>query len=474
MDVKGADYFKEKRVTLMRLGLLGRGVGDAAFLAEAGADVHVVDDAPQEQMQPSVDALKDYENIRFTFGPYQEKHFTECDILIVGAGAPFDLPEIIAAQKAGVEVTMSAALFVKLSGIPVIGITGTRGKSTVTHMVHHVLTHATEGGGSELGLNHSENGMIGRSTPQSGVLLGGNVRGVSNLQLLKEVTEDSLAVMELDSWQLQGFGWAKISPQIAVFTNFMDDHMTYYRGDRKRYFNDKAQIFLHQEESGVLVTTPEVFRLAEEMTEGKSATIGQEVVLVDGSELPEDCLLAMPGDHNRLNATLALAALKATGLTEEEVLEWLPTFPGVPGRLEFLREVNDVRIFNDNNATTPEATAAALRALGMDSNIVLIVGGTDKEADPALLGPVIEETCKHVVLYSGTGTEKLKKVFRDPVSRKVSSEEHETLRECVEAALRAASPGDIILFSPAFSSFGKEYKNEYDRNDQFVELVNRL
>lgn len=454
-------YFEGKKVTLMRIGLLGRGVGDAAFLSEAGADVHVVDDAPQEQMQPSVDALKEYKNIRFTFGPYQEKHFTECDMLLVGAGAPYDLPEIVAAQKAGVEVAMSAALFVKLSGIPVIGVTGTRGKSTVTHMIHHVLTHATEGGS---------------------VLLGGNVRGVSNLQLLKEAKEDSLAVMELDSWQLQGFGWAKISPQIAVFTNFMDDHMTYYRGDRKRYFNDKAQIFLHQEESGVFVTTPEVFGLAEEMTEGKSATIGQEVILVDGSTLPDDCLLSMPGKHNRLNAALALEALKATGLTEEEVLEWLPTFPGVPGRLEFLREVDGVRIFNDNNATTPEATVAALRALGTDpnaphgqsKNIVLIVGGTDKEADPAVLGPVIEDTCKHVVLYSGTGTEKLKKVLRDPVSRQVSSEEYGTLRECVEAALRAAGEGDIILFSPAFSSFGQEYRNEYDRNDQFVDLVSRL
>ncbi|MCA9367962.1 UDP-N-acetylmuramoyl-L-alanine--D-glutamate ligase, partial [Candidatus Kaiserbacteria bacterium] len=203
---KWQEYFAGKKVTVMRIGLLGRGVGDAAFLAEMGAEVLVVDDASQEVMQPSVDALANYGNITFKFGPYDKLDFVSADYVLVGAGAPFNLDVLEAAQAAHVPLKQSAAWFAELSDVPVVGVTGTRGKSTVTHLIHHVLSEVT---GEQ-------------------VLLGGNVRGLSNLQLLKEVAEDSLCVMELDSWQLQGWGWNKLSPQVAVFTNFMPDHLNYY------------------------------------------------------------------------------------------------------------------------------------------------------------------------------------------------------------------------------------------------------
>jgi len=446
-------YFKDKKVTLMRIGLLGRGVGDAAFLAENGAKVLVVDDAPKEVMQPSVDALGDYPNIEFKFGPYDPEDFENADMVLKGAGAPDDLPCLMSARENGFPVEMSASLFAKLSGIPIIGVTGTRGKSTVTQMIYHVLSHSTEG---------------------APVLLGGNVRGVSNLQLLKDVQEDSIAVMELDSWQLQGFGESKISPQIAVFTNFMEDHLNYYQkeGESKeeameKYFADKANIFLNQEESGVFITIPEVFERAKEFAKGKNVTLGQEVVLADDSTLPEDCTLSMPGRHNRLNTALAYEALKATGLFDEEIFEGLATFPGVPGRLEFLGEEKGVRIYNDNNATSPDATIAALETFGKEKNIVLVVGGSDKGLEVEKLANVIEGHCKHVVLYSGTGTEKLKEKF----SSNVDSSEFETLEDCVKEAKNMAENGDILLFSPAFASFGHEYRNEYDRNDKFVDLI---
>lgn len=468
--------FKDKKITVVRIGLLGRGVGDAAFLAECGADVLVVDDAPQEVMQPSVDVLKKYKNITFKFGPYDLNDFTNCDMVLKGAGTPIDSPEIAAALEAGVPVEMSASLFARLAGIPVVGVTGTRGKSTVTHMIHHVLCQTTEPT-SDLGLNHSE-GMVDRTIP-SGIVLGGNVRGVSNLQLLKEVQEDSIAVMELDSWQLQGFGYAKISPHIAIFTNFMDDHLNYYHNDRDAYFADKANIFLYQEDSDVLVTTPEVFERAKEFAKGKNITLGQEVVLADASVLPEDCLLSMPGEHNRLNAALAYEALKATSLTDEEIFDGLASFPGVPGRLEYLGEKDGVKIYNDNNATTPQATLAALETLGDDpnaphgqgekQNIVLIMGGADKGLDVSGLLKTIPKYCKKVILLPGTGTDRIKK----EVEHTMIYHSAETLEAAVEAALNEASGGDIVLFSPAFASFGL-FKNEYDRGDQFVAIVGKL
>ena len=438
-----ADYFKGKRVTLMRVGLIGRGIGDAAYIAEAGGEVLVVDDATQEVMQSAVDALAAYPNITFKFGPYDFADFKDADLVVVGAGAPLEEPVLLECKKAGVRLVQSAALFAEISHVPIIGVTGTRGKSTVTHMIHHVLSFST---GEE-------------------VLLGGNVRGVSNLQLLKQVKEDSLCVMELDSWQLQGFGWAGISPQIAVFTNFMDDHLNYYtRGGKSYeeamdlYFKDKAQIFLNQEESGVFITTPAVFERAKKL----AGTLGQEVILADTSILPEDMLLAMPGEHNRLNAALAYEALKAVGLTDDEIFDGLASFPGVPGRLELAADIAGVRVYNDNNATTPTATAAGIKAVAEGKNVILIMGGADKGLDTAVLESAMAESVKGVVLLPGTGTDKIKEV--------VPGEEVSSLEEAITVALAQAATGDVVLFSPAFASFGM-FRNEYERNDLFMKLI---
>lgn len=430
----------------MRIGLLGRGVGDAAFLAEMGAQVLVVDNASQAVMQPSVDALKEYPNITFKFGAYDIADFTSCDFVLVGAGTPLGSPELAAAREAGVPLKQSAAWFAELSQVPIIGVTGTRGKSTVTHMIHHVLTEVT---GED-------------------VLLGGNVRGVSNLQLLKEIKTDSLCVMELDSWQLQGWGWSQMSPLISVFTNFMPDHLNYYQAQEsdeiaalQLYFADKANIFRYQEESGVFITIPEVFEQAKQLPE---VTLGQEVLLVDGSALPEDTLLAMPGAHNRLNAALAYEALKAVSLSDEEIFSSLATFPGVPGRLQFIGEQDGVKIFNDNNATTPQATVAGLKAVGStdEKNVVLIAGGADKNIDLTELVQTIPQYCKKVILLPGTGT--------DLIQSQVEGITVKTMPEAVQEALAAAQSGDVLLFSPGFASFGM-YKNEYERNDAFLQAL---
>lgn len=448
------DYFKDKKVTVMGLGLLGRGVGDAAYIAAAGAaEVIVTDLKTEDELAASVEQLRQYENVRFVLGEHRNEDFVDRDLVLVAAGVPMDSPYLAIARGAGVSLKQSAALFAELSGIPIIGVTGTRGKSTVTHMIHHVLSVVT---GEQ-------------------ILLGGNIRGVSNLQLLHQVTPDSLCVMELDSWQLQGFGWAGISPQVAVFTNFMEDHLNYYtRGGKTvaeamdQYFKDKAQIFLHQEESGVLITTPEVFARAQQLA-GES--LGQEVVLADASVIPEDAVLAMPGAHNRLNAALAYGALAALSLTEEEIFEGLSTFPGVEGRMQFVTTIDHVRIYNDNNATTPQATTAALETLDVgNQNIILIAGGSDKGIDVAPLAYAITQHCKRVVLVPGTGTDALLALLH---GGEVAVTVVETLTEAYEEARVGAENGDIILFSPAFASFG-QYANEYERNDEFMQLVTHM
>lgn len=460
--MKFSEQFKDKKITVVGLGLLGRGVGDVAYLAESGAELVVTDLKSEDELRESLEKLKKFSNISYTLGEHNMEDFEDRDMVLVAAGVPADSEYVAHVVAGGARKVQSAALFAEVSKIPIIGVTGTRGKSTVAQMIHHVLSVVT---GEK-------------------ILLGGNIRGVSNLQLLKEVREDSIAVMELDSWQLQGFGWAEISPQIAVFTNFMEDHLNYYLksiprtsdvlGEKEQremamaaYFADKANIFKYQDGSGVFITTPEVFEQAKQYID---TSLGQEVVLTDSSIIPEDALLAMPGEHNRLNAALAYKALRALSLTEDEIFAGLASFPGVEGRLQLVKTIDNVRIYNDNNATTPQATLAALEALDLgNKNIILVAGGADKGIPLEGLVAAITEHCKQVILTPGTGTDRLLTIINDSKQPIVV----EDLGKAFEEARLAAENGDIILFSPAFASFG-QYNNEYERNDEFMSLVEKI
>lgn len=442
--VDACSRFRGKEITLMRIGLLGRGVKDAAYLAECGANVLVVDDAPQGVMQPSVDALKTSPNIRFKFGPYDLADFRNCDLVLKGAGTPFDSPEIAEAHKHNILVRMSADLFAELAGIPVIGITGTRGKSTVAHMLHTILKEA------------------GRP-----VLLGGNVRGISTLALLKEVAPEHIAVLELDSWQLQGFGEAKLSPHIAVFTTFYQDHLNYYKDKEEAYLEDKANIFRYQGSEDVLILGKQCAPL---MIEKYGEQIESKVVIADEEKLPDTWVLKIPGQHNRYNAALALAAARAACIDDVVSQRALAGFLGVPGRLELIREVRGVKIYNDTTSTTPEATLAALDALRdtsvQNQNLILILGGFDKGLDMTALIARLPDV-KRVLLLAGTGTDRIKNQL--PQGTII----YGSIADAVTAAMKESSAGDTLLFSPAFASFGM-FKNEFDRGDQFNAIVEKL
>ncbi len=444
------DFFNGKRITVLGLGLLGRGLGDTRFLAELGAEIIVTDMKSREQLRESVELLQHLPNITFHLGGHRLEDFRDCDMILKAAGVPHDSIYIAEAKKNGIPVRMSADLFAEFARVPIVGVTGTRGKSTVTHLIAHILQTPSADG----------------STPAREVLLGGNVRGVSTLSLLPQVTPNTIAVLELDSWQMQGFGDARMSPQVAVFTTFFPDHLNYY-GDgagMRLYFADKANIFLHQDESDTLVLGEQVAPFVQEY--GYQNKIRANTILAGAKNLPKGIALKVLGEHNRYNAGLAAEAARALGVDDETIKVALESFPGLPGRLEFLREVHGVKIYNDNNSTTPDATLAALRAFGDTSNIILILGGSDKGLDMSALVEEIPKHCKSVLLLPGTGTERI--AAHLPQAQTCTS-----LEEVVADAFAHAAPGDVILFSPAFASFGM-FKNEYDRNDQFVALVGKM
>lgn len=437
MDASG--YFRSKKITVMGLGLLGRGVGDAQYLAECGADLVVTDLKSREDLASSVRQLGSFSNIRFVLGGHNLEDFTSRDLIVKAAGVPLDSPYIAEARKNHIPVRMSADLFAELSGVPIIGITGTRGKSTVAHMIYAILKEAKQP-----------------------VLLGGNVRGVSTLALLREVKTTHMAVLELDSWQCQGFGEAKISPHIAIFTTFFSDHLNYYKNNLDAYLADKANIFLNQKSDDILILGAQVSDLLQKKYDNRMRS---HITIASATDLPGDWELKIPGEHNRYNAAIARAAVRAHGIPDETSRRALESFSGVPGRLELVTERSGVKIYNDTTATTPEATLAALHALN-PVRPILIMGGTDKGLDMSALTVTLSTATKRIVLLAGTGTNRIRHLLpAAPV--------YSVLTDAVEDAVANAVSGDAILFSPAFASFGM-FKNEYDRGDQFNAAIGIL
>ena len=457
-DYRG--YFKGKKITLMGLGLLGRGVGDTAFLAECGAILTVTDKKTEAELAESVAKLKRYPNITFHLGGHCDADFVNADMVIKAAGVPLDSPYIAATKQAGVQVAMSTALLAKFAmdvGAKVVGVTGTRGKSTVTQMIAHCLISAAAKAPADKRANKP-------------IVLGGNIRGVSTLAMLPELSKGSpwtkIVVLELDSWQLQGFRDLQISPNIAVFTNLMPDHLNYYP-DMEAYFADKANIFRYQQNQ-----------------QGDALLVGENVLeWVKAARphvpppIPADWKLKVIGEHNRENASFAVAALRALGISEPEIRAGLESFEAVEGRLQFVREVTGVKLYNDNNATTPEATVAALRALsqkGFRKPLILIAGGSEKWLELKELVTEIKQRTTSVILLTHPNYKGSVRLAEELRQAGVSFSESLSLSDAVEKGIKGMNGGKgMLVFSPAFASFGM-FKNEYDRNDQFIRLVKAL
>ncbi len=441
------NYFKGKKIIVMGLGLLGRGVGDSEFLAKSGAKLTITDLKGKAVLKSSLKKLSKYKDINFVLGKHRKGDFRGKDMILKAAGVPLDSPHIKEAKRNKIPIKMSSSLFAELSGVPVIGITGTRGKSTVAHLIYHIL-----------------------KTAGKKVILGGNIKGISTLSFLPKSKNLDFAVLELDSWQLQGFGEDKFSPHISVFTTFYPDHLDYYASaslstSMKKYFKDKANIFKYQKKKDFLIAGKQSLSSIKKWggkIKGK--------LIIPPDNLPKGFSTNLPGKHNEYNACLAIEVARVLGIPDKLIKKALLSFNSIEGRLELIRAIKGIKIYNDTNSTTPDATVVALQALGhrmskLKKRIVLIMGGSDKGLDMSRLVKEIPKYCKAVIFLSGTGTDKIK--------NKIKGVEFYDLKQAVYKAMSITKKGDTILFSPAFASFGM-FKNEYDRGDKFVKLVKNL
>lgn len=438
-------YFKDKKITVLGLGLLGKRIECIKFFSQCGAQVLVTDLKNATELAPALKQLRGYKNITYRLGKHILADFENRDFILKGQGTPLDSIYIKHAEKKGIPIEMDESLFLKLApkDITVIGVTGTRGKTTTTMLIYHTLKKA--------GVKR--------------VFLGGNIKGTAVLPLLKTIRSGDTLVLELSSWQLQGFGDAHISPNIAVFTNFMKDHMNYYHDDERLYFIDKSYIYTAQKKDDVCIVGQSVYKKM------NKKTVQSKLSLVSDSLIPKSWNLHIFGEHNLLNASYALKALQAFGLTLKDIKKGFESFKGVEGRLEFIKKYKGVLIYNDTCATTPEALSAAIASFPK-KHLVLIAGGNTKNIDLHNVVQDIQTHVSEVVLLPGTGTDQLM-LEMNKVKNTPSYIVAKNLKDAFKKALVFTTKDSILLFSPGFTSFGM-FKNEYDRGDQFTSVIKSL
>jgi len=441
------NYFKDKKITVMGLGLLGRGIADARFLVEAGAKVIVTDLKTREELKPALEQLKDLD-IKYVLGEHHEEDFTDVDFILKNAAVPPYSKFLQLARENNIPIEMDESLFAKFKAdtIDLIGITGTRGKTTTSYIIYEILKE-----------------LLNRP-----VYLAGNIQGKATLPLLKEIEENAVVILELSSWQLQGFAEDKISPDIAVWTNLYPDHLNYYKGSMEDYADDKKNIYRYQTEEDVYIYNKKDKFLVDNVDEVKSKKIAFSFL-----DIPKDWKLKIIGQHNLENIAAALKVAELYNLDLAKVQNVVENFIGVEYRLQFVAEKSGVKFYNDTTSTTPIAGLKALHAFEDNENIILIAGGADKDLDLREWVEYMITRVKKLILLKGTGTEKIKEILKELGKLDLITAEYDDFTASIEAAYALAEEGDIVLLSPACASFGM-FKNEYHRGEEFNRIVNDL
>ena len=459
--------FRDKRITVMGLGLNGGGVGIARFLSLAGAKVVMTDLKSEEELGSSLAELEDLKNIEFVLGRHRLEDFTEADMVIKNPSVRWDNNYILAALEKNVPVEMDSSLFFKLCENPIIGVTGTRGKTTTASLIYEILK------------------IAGKKPVKVGI------GRVSVLDKLNELEDDSIIVFELSSWRLSALGRHKLSPQIAVITNIYPDHLNYYES-MDGYVADKKNIFLSQSENDVCVlnyddsvvrgfgkeTAAKTTMVSvREKLKGPSVFIDRGHIFIDdgkegGGVFPilEISDIDLKGSHNLSNILAAVAVSHRMGIDAGSIKKAVSGFAGLPYRLEFVREVDGVNYYDDTAATSPEGAIAGISSFA--EKIILIAGGSDKNLDMANLAKEICEKTKAVVFLKGAATDKITIAMRDNGYRQ-DFVIVDSMEEAVSEARKLAVSGEVVLLSPGSASFGL-FKNEFDRGDKFKESVRSL
>ena len=452
-----------KRVTVMGLGILGGGVGVARYLAGHGAQVTVTDMRDADSLRESIRQLDDYP-ITYHLGGHDLLDFTSerADIVVRNPGVRPDSPYLNAAREADVRVEMEMSLFFRECPAPILGVTGTKGKTSVSTLCGEILRHWRQE-----------------------TLLAGNM-GISALAELETLVPETPVVIELSSFQLEALDENRLGPHVAAITNISEDHLDRY-DDFEHYVRTKLTIGHHLKSTDFLVYNRDdresrrvvgetsalliPFGLNDRQEDGAWLAGDDLVWRFQGDETrwPRPDQLSLSGNHGALNVLAAIAATSAYGAPAEAIASGLASFEGVANRLEEVATIDGVLFVNDTSATAPAATIAALDVLTPRAKrLHLIAGGSDKRSDLEELGRAIAGSGARVLMLDGNATP----LLTGHILNAGGSIEGPfvTMACAVTAAIEGASDGDIVALSPGCASFGM-FRNEFDRGQQFREAV---
>ena len=384
------------------------------------------------------------------------------DLILRSPSCLQTIPELQEETERGAIVTTEVELLMKMCPCQVIGVTGSDGKTTTTTLIYEILKKA--------GYN---------------CYVGGNI-GIPLFTKLNEILPDDKVVLELSSFQLMGM---EISPDISVITNITPNHLNVHK-DFEEYIEAKKNIFKYQDRDGILILNydNEITRNCAAETKGKVIFFSSKEKLDNGYIVEGDVIkecddklrkhivsskeLIIRGRHNYENICSAIAATK-TLVDLQTAIDVIKSFPGVEHRIEFVKEINGVKWYNDSASSTPSRTISGLNAF--NEEIVLIAGGADKNLDYTPIAKPILSKVKTLILMGQTAG----KIF-DSVKEEQERENKEiniymvnSLSQAVILAKRYATPGQVVLFSPASTSFDM-FKNMYDRGQKFKDIVNKM
>lgn len=450
------------KVTVMGLGLNGGGLASARYFARHGARVTVTDLRTPELLKDSIEQLSGLP-VRYVLEKHEEQDFTTADLVIKNPAVAPTSRFLEAARSHSVPIETDLSIFLSIVKNPVIGVTGSKGKSTTASAI-----------------------AFGLGRVDSATVLAGNIT-VSPLDFVDGMSPRSPVVLELSSWQLGDLrGRGLLRPAISAFTVILPDHLDRYNG-MGDYIADKKVIFQEQERDQKAVFNLDdpwqrefpretraqpFFYSASDLPDGlRGAWLEGEKGIVRLSAAEEKTILSgkrLPGAHNAVNLLCAGLVLGIYGVKADVARKALSEFPGVEHRLEMFRQWRQLRFYNDSAATIPQATVQAIKSV--EPPVVLIMGGSDKNMDFSPFAEVARAP-RALVLLAGSGTEKIRSLLdKEGVAYKGPFGD---LASAVDTAITAAGGGEepaAVLFSPGCTSFGM-FRNEFDRGARFKQTV---
>jgi len=442
---------KDKNIVIVGLGKSG--ISSAKFLAGEGAKVTVTDMSDKDSLHGAVTELTEYE-VRFELGYHDEETFNKADIIIISPGVPHTIKPVQDAVKKGVTLMGEIELAARFISKPVIAITGTNGKSTVTALAGE---------------------MLNRSGIRSAVC--GNI-GIPMSDFINNTETYDVLVLEVSSFQLDTI--TSFKPYISVLLNISDDHLDRYH-DINHYADSKARIFMNQtrEDHSVINSGDDLIQKYKSNIKSSILTFGCENrhdAEIDKSRItlfksdPDSFVINLSkthlkGPHNRENiAAAALAALKA-GATPEGIQNAVDSFRSLPHRVEFVDKIKGVNYYNDSKGTN---TDSVLKAVESFNDLILIMGGREKDCNYSILKNAVQERVKKLILL-GEAQKNIASELGDSADVIMASD----MVHAVEISYKLAEPGDTVLLSPACTSFDM-FKNYAERGQTFKNAVNKV